>query len=73
MTQYFEKIINIKTGEEVMRPLNEDEIAVIDKAVLDANEIEKEKAKQQVANAKAKVAILNKLGITEEEANLLIS
>jgi tRNA(Phe) wybutosine-synthesizing methylase Tyw3 len=72
MTKYFEKIVNIETNEEILRPLNEDETAIVDENALAAIEIANEKAKQQAADAEAKVAILNKLGITEDEAKLLI-
>lgn len=63
------KIINVETGEEIIRDANADEIAQMQ---LDAANDETRKA-QVEANAKAKAALLNKLGITAEEAALLLS
>ena len=65
-------IVNVETGEVIERPLNAEEIAQqkIDeaniaaaKAIVDA-ELE--------AKATAKAALLNKLGITADEAQLLL-
>lgn len=63
------KIHNVETGEVIEREMNENEIAQYEaeKARAEA-EIE---AKTEVAAAKA--ALLEKLGITEEEAKLLLS
>ncbi len=61
-------IVNCKTGETVERELNADELAqqAIDKAA--------EAARQAEADAKAaqRQALLNRLGITEEEARILL-
>ncbi len=63
------KIHNIETGEVIEREMNADEIAKweADKA---AAEAQAEAAAQATA---AKAALLEKLGITEEEAKLLLS
>jgi hypothetical protein len=64
-----EKILDVSTGEEVIRPYTADEI----------KEVEAEKvklaAKQKEAQDKAiaKALILEKLGLTEDEAKLLLS
>jgi len=65
---YKEKIVNIETKEETWRDFTENEIA----------EVEAEKAKT-LAKAQAKTeataqrqALLDKLGITEDEARLLL-
>ena len=66
---YKEKIINLETGEETWRDFTDEEIAELEKA-------QQERAKKQAeAEAKAaeKSALLVKLGITEEEAKLLLS
>jgi hypothetical protein len=67
--EYTEKIINITTGEEIIRPYTTAEIAEVDKAVaeIEAN------AKIEAEKAIEKAALLVKLGITAEEAKLLLS
>jgi hypothetical protein len=62
------KIVNATTGEEIVRNMNAEEIAQYE-----ADQAEcaaKEQAK--VEQAAAKAALLARLGITQEEANLLI-
>lgn len=63
------KIVNAQTGEEIEREMNAEE--------LDQYEADQESAKNE-AKAKAEAeanrkALLEKLGITEEEAKLLLS
>jgi len=62
------KIVNCETGEEIVRDANAEELAQME---LDAANA---KAKQAEAEAKAtaKAALLTKLGITAEEAQLLL-
>jgi hypothetical protein len=66
-----EKEINVQTGEETIteRELTKDELAAI-KQVEDAAAARKAEAQ---ANATAKAALLAQLGITEEQAKLLLS
>ena len=63
------KVHNIQTGEVTEREMTSEEIAqkVIDQAVETARIAETE------AKATAKAALLTKLGITAEEAKLLLS
>lgn len=63
------KIHNIETGEVIEREMNAEELAQweADKAKAEAEA----QAKAQAETAKA--ALLEKLGITEEEAKLLLS
>jgi hypothetical protein len=63
------KIVNCETGEEIVRDATAQEIAQIE---IDAND---SKAAKSEAKAKenAKAALLSKLGITAEEAQLLLS
>jgi hypothetical protein len=63
------KIVNCTTGEEIVRDANAEEIAQmeIDKANAVAEKAEAE------AKAAAKAALLTQLGITEEQAKLLLS
>jgi len=62
-------IVNCETGETLERELNAEELA--QQAIDEANAI----AKQAEADAKAqaKAQVLAQLGITEEQAKLLLS
>jgi len=64
-------IIRIYTAKEIFidREMNDKEFAIYQR---DVKEYEKEQAKAE-AKATAKAALLSKLGITEEEAKLLLS
>jgi hypothetical protein len=62
-------IVNCETGEETLRELNK---AEKDQQKID--EVASQAAKAEAeAKATAKAALLNKLGITAEEAALLLS
>ena len=67
--QYFEKIVNVETGEETIRPYTKEEIAKMEKAAAEVQ------AKAAADNAREleKAALLSKLGITNDEAKLLLS
>lgn len=69
MTKPQIKIVNTETGEEIVRDATAEEIAQIE---LDAAN---EAARKAEAEAKAteKAALLERLGITESEAKLLLS
>ena len=62
------KIVNVETGEEIVRDANAEELAQIE---LDAANAEARKQAEAQA-ATARQALLNKLGITAEEAQLLL-
>jgi hypothetical protein len=59
---------NVETGEVIERNATKDELAQIaqDQAELNARLV------QEAAKAEAKAALLEKLGITEDEARLLL-
>jgi hypothetical protein len=61
-------IVNVSTGEIIERELNDDELAqqAIDEAAETARRLE------LAAKAQARQAILDRLGLTEEEARLLL-
>jgi hypothetical protein len=61
-------IVNCETGEETLRELNAEELAqrVIDEAAAAKAEAEAE------AKAAQRQALLTRLGITEEEARILL-
>ena len=69
MTRPIVKIVNVTTGEEIEREMTDDEFAQYqaDQATQAA------KAAELVAKTQARQALLAKLGITEEEAKLLLS
>lgn len=62
-------IVNCETNEVEIRELNADELAQQAKDELESLEFDKKQ--QQIKTAKA--ALLNRLGITEAEAKLLLS
>jgi len=66
---YFEKIVDTVNGEEYIKPLADEEIKKIEENIIDAQEI----IKQSQKDAAGRAAVLDKLGITEEEAKLLLS
>ena len=63
------KIVDVTTGEEIIRDANAEEIAQME---LDAANYAAQKAEAE-AKATAKAALLTQLGITEEQAKLLLS
>jgi len=63
------KIHNVETGEIIEREMNAEELAQLE---ADKAKAEAEASAKAVA-ATAKAALLEKLGITEEEAKLLLS
>jgi hypothetical protein len=65
---YKEKIVNAETGEETWRDYTEAEIAEVEAAQAEA---ETERLAHE-AKATKKAALLKKLGITEDEARLLL-
>ena len=66
-----EKIFNVQTAEEIIieRDATPDEIADAQRAEAKALEF----AAKEAATAAAKATLLEKLGITEDEAKLLLS
>jgi hypothetical protein len=66
---YFEKIVNIQTGEETIREFTAQEIAE-----REASDIELAKAQRlQEERALQRAEIIAKLGLTEEEVEILFS
>ena len=63
------KIVNCETGEEIIRDANAEEIAQME---LDAAKGIAQKAEAE-AKETAKAALLTQLGITAEQAKLLLS
>jgi hypothetical protein len=66
---YTHKIINTVTNEEMIIPLSAEEVSVIEANIA---QIQLEELKYAEVQAKRQ-ALLAKLGITEDEAKLLLS
>jgi hypothetical protein len=62
------KIVNCETGEEIVRDANAEELAQMK---LDADNVAARKAEAE-AKAAEKQALLDRLGITADEAKLLL-
>jgi hypothetical protein len=73
MTDYIKHINNVETGEITVEPLTDLEVKARDKEIADAEKAKKAKEAELLANAQAKTALLERLGITEDEAKLLIN
>ena len=69
MTKPQVKIVDATTGEEIVRDANAEELAQME---IDAANAAAKKAEAET-KADAKAALLTKLGITAEEAVLLLS
>lgn len=69
MTTLKIKTVNAETGEETFRDMNADELAQLAKDVAQREAIEAAEAKAEADKA----ALLAKLGITADEAKLLLS
>jgi len=65
------KELNIQTGETTINELDETAQQIADRQAFEAEVAAKAQAQAEAAAAKA--ALLAKLGITEEEAKLLLS
>jgi hypothetical protein len=72
MTNPIIKIINVQTGEEIERAMTKAETDEFNKANIQPQEVLDRKAEAE-SKATAKAALLEKLGITSEEAALLLS
>jgi len=69
---YQEKIIDITTGKETIRPYTAKEVAEVE-ANIEATRVEQEtKADAKSKKDAARQAILDKLGLTADEAALLL-
>ena len=68
MTNYTERIVNIETGEVTIRPYTQEEIEEVEKNIA-ANEAKIQETNSYLA---ARKAVLDRLGLTEEEAKLIL-
>ena len=65
--------VNCATGEVVERPLTAEEIAANETLAAEEAARKHEEDAKAAADAEAKAALLTKLGITEDEAKLLLA
>ena len=65
--------VNCTTGEVIERPLTADEIAANEAAAAQAEAARLEEEAAQAQKAAARQEILNRLGLTTEEAAILLS
>ena len=73
MTNPIIKIVNVETGEEIEREMTDVEFAEYEANQQLQQERKAEAEAQAQARAEAKAALLAQLGITEEQAKLLLS
>jgi hypothetical protein len=66
--ELFEKILDLQTGKETMRPYTAAEIAEVEAAIA-AGELQRTAAEKAVENRQA---VLDKLGLTADELAALI-
>jgi len=68
----FKKIIDAITGEEIIVELTDEEIAEIAEAEIASKKRLKEEETAKLASEEKRQEILNRLGLTAEEAALLL-
>jgi len=68
MSKPLVKIVNVETGEEIEREMDDKEFAQFEKD----QEIAANRKGAEQAKIQARQAILERLGLTEEEARLLL-
>jgi len=73
MTKYVEKIFDSATGEETIRPYTVEEVAQVEAAQKQLADKAALLAETQAAKDADKAALLAKLGITADEAKLLLA
>lgn len=70
---YFEKIVDITTGEETMRPFTKEETADVEKRKAEILAEVAIREAEENARIAARQAVLAKLGLTAEEAAALLA
>lgn len=71
--EYLVAVANVSEGTFIQRPMTEAELLQDEKDRKLAEETRQAEAQAQAEAAAAKAALLERLGITEEEAKLLLS
>jgi Tfp pilus assembly protein PilX len=70
---YTEKIIDINTGEETIRPLTDEETAAIDATLAQLAAEQALRDAEQASKDAARQAVLDKLGLTADEVTALLN
>jgi hypothetical protein len=73
MTEFIKHINNVETGEITVEPLTDDETKLREKEIDEAILAKEAKAAEAQAKAEAKAKLLERLGITADEAKLLLA
>lgn len=73
MTKPIIVIVDAETNETIEREMNDAEFAAHQESINRQNQALLEREQQDVEAATAKAALLNRLGITADEAKLLLS
>ena len=69
MTKYIHRIHNVETGEIVEKEYTADEVKAVEAAIAESKAAEEQRQKVEADKA----AILAKIGLTADEAKLLLS
>jgi hypothetical protein len=72
MTNYFERIIDITTGEETIRPYTAEEIAEAEAQSAEAAAYIAKVEAEQAAKEASRQAVLDKLGLSADEVAALL-
>ena len=72
MADFIKHINNVETGEIITEPLTDIETELREKEIAEAILAKEAKAAEAQAKAEARTALLERLGITEDEAKLLL-
>lgn len=67
-----EIIINVETGQVVERPYSDEELKAFELEKKKNDELSEKLDREEKAKTSARQAILDRLGLTEEEARLLL-
>jgi len=66
------KLVNATTGEEIERPMTNQEVSALEEELAERLAKENVLAEAEATKAADKAALLTKLGISEDEAKLLL-
>lgn len=70
---YTEKIIDVTTGEEIIRNLTDYEIAIVNAEQEQIAALQAEREAEQITKDAARQAVLDKLGLSAEEVAALLN
>jgi hypothetical protein len=73
MTNYFEKIVDVSTGEETIRPYTAAEVKAVEAAKTKNDAEQAKRDAEEATKTAARQAVLDKLGLTTEEIAALLS